>query len=127
MDRSAVPDASGEHLAAVTIPVVVGVIGPDVLASTPMTIVALGQRSLWVEGPGPLAVGASVALGWRLPGAAVEPGTPPVLAVAVVTGRPEAVAESSWRSPLAIEQIDRADGERLAGVATRAEFRGGRR
>jgi hypothetical protein len=119
------PGLGGEHLASVSIPVVVGVIGPDVLASAPMTIVELGQRSLWVEGPAPLTPGEAVALACRLPG---EPtngdGPPTVLAVAVVSGRarPEG---SSWRSPLEIEQIEPADGERLASVGTRAQFRPG--
>jgi hypothetical protein len=118
------PVAGREHQAEVSIPAVVGVIGPDVLASTRVTIVALGPRSLCVEGPEPLAEGDAVALGCRLTGEAVGPEVQSVLAVAVVTGRAVAVAGGGWRSPLVIEQIEGADGERLAAVATRADFRG---
>jgi hypothetical protein len=116
-----------EHQANVAIPAVVGVIGPDVLASTPVTIVALGARSLWVQGPEPLVTGDAVVLGCRLTDAGAAPDVPPIVAVAVVTGRAEPVAGGAWRSPLGIEQIEAADGERLAAVATRADFRGGRR
>jgi hypothetical protein len=131
LDRSSAPDAGSdnEHLAAVSIPAVIGVIGPDVLASTRVTIVELGQRTLWVEGPSALVTGDVVALACVLPDATPMGGAPaPVLAVAVASGSPRPGPESSWRSPLVIQQIDGADGERLAAVGTRADFRrGGRR
>src|SRR4051794_18757548 len=94
------PGPGAEHLAAVSIPVLVGVIGPDVLASAPMTIVELGQRSLWVEGPAPLTPGEAVALACRLPADPAMPdGGPTVLAVAVVSGRAQPEGPG-WRSPL---------------------------
>jgi hypothetical protein len=129
VDRSSVPDpgSRGEHLATVSIPAVVGVVGPDVLASTPMTIVALGQRSLWVEGPTALTPGETVAVACWLPNDRPGDDVAPVLAVATVSGRPGAGPGSRWRSPLEIEQIDGADSERLSAVAIRADFRGGHR
>ncbi len=124
------PTGAGEHQSEVRIPVSLGVVGPDVLVATAMTVVALGVRTLRVEGPTPLAPGDVVALAADLPttpGQAVDGPPPAVLAVAVVTGPSEAVDGATWRTRLHLQQIDGADGERLAAVATRAGFGGGRR